>query len=104
MIANRGEVARRVISTASRMGIRTIAAHSEAETHLPYLGEADQAVHLGPAPSASSYLDAEAVVAVAPGHRAEAGRVRQRAVRYAGGHGCDDEHDGGAALAPIAGR
>ena len=72
MIANRGEIARRVIRTATRLGIRTIAVYSEADTHLPYVGEADQAVHLGPAPPASSYLDAAALIAAALATGAEA--------------------------------
>ncbi len=72
MIANRGEIARRVIRTASRMGIRTIAVYSDADAQLPYVSEADHAVHLGPAPPASSYLDADAVVAAALASGAEA--------------------------------
>jgi acetyl-CoA carboxylase, biotin carboxylase subunit len=65
LVANRGEIARRVIRTARRMGIRAIAVYSEADAELPYVREADQAVLLGPAPPASSYLDADAVIAAA---------------------------------------
>jgi acetyl-CoA carboxylase biotin carboxylase subunit len=72
LIADRGEIARRVIRTASRMGIRTIAVHSEADAALPYVGEADEAVHLGPAPPASSYLDADRVIAAAVATGAQA--------------------------------
>jgi acetyl-CoA carboxylase, biotin carboxylase subunit len=52
LVANRGEIARRVIRTARRMGIRAIAVYSEADAELPYVREADQAVLLGPAPPA----------------------------------------------------
>src|ERR1039457_191799 len=65
LVANRGEIARRVIRTARRMGIRTVAVYSEADGELPYVAEADEAVLLGPPPPARSYLDASAVLAAA---------------------------------------
>ena len=65
LVANRGEIARRVIRTARRMGIRAIAIYSEADAGLPYVREADEAVPVGPAPPARSYLDAGAVLAAA---------------------------------------
>ena len=72
LIANRGEIARRVIRTAGRMGIATIAVHSEADTDLPYVREADHAVQLGGAHPASSYLDADAIIAAAVATGAQA--------------------------------
>jgi len=65
LVANRGEIARRVIRTARRMGIRAIAVYSEADAGLPYVREADEAVPIGPAPAARSYLDASAVLGAA---------------------------------------
>ena len=65
LIANRGEIARRVIRTARRMGIRAIAVYSEADADLPFVAEADAAVLLGPAPPARSYLDADAILQAA---------------------------------------
>ncbi len=65
LVANRGEIARRVIRTARRMGIRTVAVYSDADADLPYVSEADEAVRIGPAPPASSYLDAAAIIEAA---------------------------------------
>ena len=65
LVANRGEIARRVIRTARRMGIRAVAVYSDADADLPYVSEADQAVHIGPAQPARSYLDAAAILAAA---------------------------------------
>jgi acetyl-CoA carboxylase, biotin carboxylase subunit len=65
LIANRGEIARRIIATARRLGIRSVAVYSEADAGLPFVREADQAVLIGPPPPAQSYLDAGAVLAAA---------------------------------------
>jgi len=65
LVANRGEIARRVIATARRMGIRTVAVYSEADAELPYVRDADQAVPIGPPPPARSYLDTGAILAAA---------------------------------------
>ena len=65
LVANRAEIARRVIRTARRMGIRAIAVYSDADADLPYVSEADDAVHLGPAPPARSYLDVAAIIGAA---------------------------------------
>jgi acetyl-CoA carboxylase, biotin carboxylase subunit len=62
LVANRGEIARRVIRTARRMGIRTVAVYSDADADLPYVHEADEAVHIGPAQPAASYLNAAAII------------------------------------------
>jgi acetyl-CoA carboxylase, biotin carboxylase subunit len=65
LVANRGEIARRVIRTARQMGIRTVAVYSDADAELPYALEADQAVHIGPPQPALSYLNAAAVIGAA---------------------------------------
>ncbi len=65
LIANRGEIACRVIRTARRMGLRTIAVYSEADAHALHVEEADEAHLIGPAPATRSYLDAEKVLDVA---------------------------------------
>ncbi len=65
LVANRGEIARRVIRTARRMGIRAVAVYSDADAELPYVREADEAVHIGPAQPARSYLDGAALIAAA---------------------------------------
>jgi acetyl-CoA carboxylase, biotin carboxylase subunit len=65
LVANRGEIARRVIRTARRLGIRAVAVYSDADADLPYVSEADEAAHIGPAQPARSYLDAAAIIDVA---------------------------------------
>ena len=65
LVANRGEIARRVIRTAKRMGLRTIAVHSDVDAGLPFVLEADEAVLIGPANPAESYRNAAAVLAAA---------------------------------------
>jgi acetyl-CoA carboxylase, biotin carboxylase subunit len=65
LIANRGEIARRIIRTARAMGVRAIAVYSDADEGLPYVSEADEAVRIGPAAPAQSYLDAAALLEVA---------------------------------------
>jgi 3-methylcrotonyl-CoA carboxylase alpha subunit len=56
LIANRGEIARRIIRTARRLGIRTIAVHSDVDAGMPFVLEADEAVCIGRAPARESYL------------------------------------------------
>jgi acetyl-CoA carboxylase biotin carboxylase subunit len=65
LVANRGEIARRVLATARRMGIRTVAVYSEADADLPFAREADEAVLIGPPPPARSYLDQAAIIEAA---------------------------------------
>jgi 3-methylcrotonyl-CoA carboxylase alpha subunit len=56
LIANRGEIARRIIRSAKMLGIRTIAVYSEADAGLPFVREADEAIAVGPSPARESYL------------------------------------------------
>jgi len=72
LVANRGEIARRILRTAATMGVRTVAVHSDADTELPFVREADEAVLLGPAPPQQSYLDAAKVLDAAKRTGAEA--------------------------------
>ena len=63
LIANRGEIACRVIRTARLMGIKTVAVYSDADARSPHVGMADEAVHIGPSPAAQSYLLADKIIA-----------------------------------------
>ncbi|MGR3509965.1 MAG: acetyl-CoA carboxylase biotin carboxylase subunit [Sulfitobacter sp.] len=72
LIANRGEIAVRIIRAAKAMGIHTIQAHSEADVDMLAVRLADEAVCIGPAQAAQSYLDIEAVVAAAKATKADA--------------------------------
>ncbi|MHA6642082.1 acetyl-CoA carboxylase biotin carboxylase subunit [Mesorhizobium sp. A623] len=63
LIANRGEIACRVIKTARKMGIATVAVYSDADRHAMHVEMADEAVHIGPAPAAQSYLLPEKIIA-----------------------------------------
>jgi 3-methylcrotonyl-CoA carboxylase alpha subunit len=65
LIANRGEIARRIMRTAKWMGIRSVAVFSEADRDAPHVREADEAYLIGPAAAAGSYLKTEAIVSVA---------------------------------------
>ncbi|MDX6274754.1 MAG: acetyl-CoA carboxylase, biotin carboxylase subunit [Frankiales bacterium] len=72
LVANRGEIARRVIRTAQRMGLRAVAVYSEADAGLPHVLEADEAVLLGDPPPAASYLDMDKVIEAARQSNAQA--------------------------------
>ncbi|WP_341711630.1 acetyl/propionyl/methylcrotonyl-CoA carboxylase subunit alpha [Erythrobacter sp.] len=72
LIANRGEIACRVIKTARRMGIQTVAVYSDADARAPFVRMADEAVHIGPAPAAESYLIADKIIAACKQTGAEA--------------------------------
>ena len=72
LIANRGEIACRVIKTARRMGIQTVAVYSDADARAPFVKMADEAVHLGPSPASESYLIADKIIAACKQTGAEA--------------------------------
>ncbi|MXP29212.1 ATP-grasp domain-containing protein [Porphyrobacter algicida] len=72
LIANRGEIACRVIKTARRMGIQTVAVYSDADARAPFVQMADEAVHIGPSPAAESYLIADKIIAACKQTGAEA--------------------------------
>ncbi|HMO69139.1 MAG TPA: acetyl/propionyl/methylcrotonyl-CoA carboxylase subunit alpha [Novosphingobium sp.] len=72
LIANRGEIACRVIKTARRMGIQTVAVYSDADARAPFVQMADEAVHIGPSPASESYLIADKIIAACKQTGAEA--------------------------------
>jgi 3-methylcrotonyl-CoA carboxylase alpha subunit len=72
LIANRGEIACRVIATARRLGIHTVAVYSDADAGARHVRLADRAMRLGPAPAAQSYLNIEAVIGAARASGAQA--------------------------------
>lgn len=65
LIANRGEIARRIMRTARRLGIRTVAVYSEADAAMPFVREADERVCIGPAPARDSYLRQDRILEAA---------------------------------------
>ncbi|MFL6843464.1 MAG: acetyl/propionyl/methylcrotonyl-CoA carboxylase subunit alpha [Allosphingosinicella sp.] len=72
LIANRGEIACRIIRTARRLGVRTVAVYSDADRHALHVREADEAVHIGPSAARQSYLVGEKIIAAAKETGAEA--------------------------------
>ena len=72
LIANRGEIACRVIRTARRLGVRTVAVYSDADAKALHVRMADEAVHIGPSPVRESYLVGEKIIAAAKHTGAEA--------------------------------
>ena len=94
LIANRGEIARRVLVTARRLGIRSVAVYSDADADLPFVAEADEAVPIGPAAPAASYLNAAAILAAA--RKTGAGAIHP-------GYGFLAENPGFAAAVQAAG-
>lgn len=72
LVANRGEIACRVMRTAKRLGIETVAVHSDADTGAPHVVMADRAVRIGPAPVGESYLSIDRIMAAAAATGADA--------------------------------
>ncbi len=72
LVANRGEIASRVIRACRAAGLRSVAVFSDADQHAPYVGEADAAVRLGPTPAAESYLSPQRLLAAAAESGADA--------------------------------
>jgi 3-methylcrotonyl-CoA carboxylase alpha subunit len=65
LVANRGEIALRVMRTCARLGIRTIAVYSDADAQAPHVKAADEAIRIGPPPARASYLDIDAILSAA---------------------------------------
>src|ERR671917_687584 len=72
LIANRGEIACRIVRTARQMGIRTIAVYSDADAKALHVRQADEAVHIGPSPARESYLRGHKIIEAAKATGAEA--------------------------------
>jgi 3-methylcrotonyl-CoA carboxylase alpha subunit len=72
LIANRGEIACRIIRTARKMGIRTVAVYSDADAKALHVRMADEAVHIGPSPARESYLDGDKIIAAAKATKSQA--------------------------------
>lgn len=72
LIANRGEIALRVIRACRKLGVASVAVFSDADAHLPFVQQADEAHYLGPSPAADSYLNMQAIVDLAKRHGAQA--------------------------------
>src|SRR4051812_1770826 len=72
LVANRGEIALRVIRACREMGIASVAVYSDADAHAVHVREADEAVHIGPSPSAQSYLKGDVIIEAARNTGAEA--------------------------------
>ena len=72
LVANRGEIANRVIAVLKQRGIRSIAVYSDADEDAPHVRSADVAVRIGPPPVGESYLNQDAIIAAAKEHGAQA--------------------------------
>lgn len=72
LVANRGEIAKRVMKTAKQMGISTVAVYSDVDQDAPHVVFADEAVHIGPSPAAQSYLMIDKIIAAAKSIGADA--------------------------------
>ena len=72
LVINRGEIALRVIHACRKLGVKAVAAYSEADADSPHLDEADERVCIGPGPSAASYLNQDAILRAAEDYRCQA--------------------------------
>ncbi len=72
LIANRGEIALRIVRACRELGVRSVAVYSDADATAPHVREADEAAHIGPPPSSQSYLAGDRIIDVAKKHGAEA--------------------------------
>ena len=72
LVANRGEIALRILRTARRLGLRSVAVYSDADRYAPHVAWADHAVRIGPAPATESYLSVEAILRAAQQEGADA--------------------------------
>lgn len=72
LVANRGEIARRIMRSAKAMGLQTVAVYSDADANAPHVTEADVAVHIGAGPARESYLDTDKILKAARGFGADA--------------------------------
>ena len=72
LIANRGEIAARIIRTCRRMGVKTVAVYSEADVRSRYVAEADESAFIGPAPAKQSFLNSEKIIDTAVRHGCQA--------------------------------
>ena len=72
LIANRGEIARRIIRTADRLGVATVGIYSEADAGMPFVREADEAHCIGPPAARESYLKSDRIIEVALASKAQA--------------------------------
>lgn len=72
LVANRGEIARRIIRSVQALGCKAVAVHSEADAHAPHVREADEAILIGPPPPAQSYLDGVRIIEAAKTSGAQA--------------------------------
>jgi acetyl/propionyl-CoA carboxylase alpha subunit len=72
LVANRGEIAARIMRTCQRLGIETVAVYSDADRRSPHVLAADQAVHIGPSPSRESYLNMQVIIQAAKSTGADA--------------------------------
>jgi len=72
LVANRGEIAVRIMRTCARLGLRTIAVYSDADANAPHVRAADEAIRIGPAPARASYLDIDAILKAAKQSEADA--------------------------------